>query len=762
MIIIHIMNSNILPFKFVRVDHPPAYCQLDVVTSDDKLKIDQHVQYFGIVDLDMDLDRVQSGELSLLASNSSKKYTDHNEIKQEWITFLRNHDQQNAAELRALSPAFDDICIKLLQLVKHLQSKPNMSDMIILFSESKRFRVCFIDPTLFYSVMSHESYEKLFISQVAPQYYPNDIVEWLDANIYEREIKPDILFPVWIRDINKLDAVRIVSTVGDEELCERISAFRSELHKRIPKSLPKLFQQEPFLSSHILESIQDEHRIVQKCYNEDCRDHSFELNRKRIRAQHDHEPDLEFGQVYNMIEDWNQSEPIKSLVHRIISNDKTIDKSTALDEFRRRKAELDTKVLATVNQHWAWITKMTRPVVVQRLLKEVSGIEQYDILLQEKTAFICAKSNWIARVWTESKKSGCVVQMAMYNIAEWWFTQRDQRQYDQIVFDPRPDSATANAKNYNLWNGLRINMEMAMTEGEGGNVQPMLDHLRYVWCQNDEVAFKYLINWFALLVQQPHIKPGTAIVVRGKQGSGKGIVVAMLRQILGLISKHVMRIEELLDKFNGPLLRDALFVYVDETSLGSDKKNTGTIKTLITEAQHRLEDKFLPSYVVNSYTHYVFASNESFVVTADPNDRRWLALETADTYSGPQNATIKEYFDRLMAVSPYAFANYLYHVDLAGFNVRDVPRTAFLRDQQVHTEHSKGSPAAWLYTCLKSGDWPIETIYNHDTFYEKQKLYQSYKETYSRQHPYELVTILERVIQDHPKGQVQTATVYST
>ena len=52
-------------------------------------------------------------------------------------------------------------------------------------------------------------------------------------------------------------------------------------------------------------------------------------------------------------------------------------------------------------------------------------------------------------------------------------------------------------------------------------IQPFLDHVLEVICDNNQEIYKYVLVWIASILQKPNFKTGIAIVILGNQGVGK-------------------------------------------------------------------------------------------------------------------------------------------------------------------------------------------------------------------------------------------------
>jgi hypothetical protein len=232
-------------------------------------------------------------------------------------------------------------------------------------------------------------------------------------------------------------------------------------------------------------------------------------------------------------------------------------------------------------------------------------------------------------------------------------------------------------------------------------VEPLLEHIRLIWCDDDTNAYEYLMNWMAHLVQRPWVKMGVCPVINGSYGTGKGIVVQKLGGIIG--KRHfqdVGDIDDVVGRFNASDMGAPVLLFIDEGAWGGDRKIGGKLRKLVTESTHRVEKKFMSKYTVDSYCNFVFASNEDWVVPCDIGERRWFMLRSRDTHGGGQTPDTERYFSRLGAVRPDWLAHYLYERDLSTFNPQAFPPT---RARQQQVERSMASVARWWNTRLCEG-----------------------------------------------------------
>jgi phage/plasmid-associated DNA primase len=185
----------------------------------------------------------------------------------------------------------------------------------------------------------------------------------------------------------------------------------------------------------------------------------------------------------------------------------------------------------------------------------------------------------------------------------------------------------------NLWQGWGV-------EPKEGTWTMFQNHIKNVLCDGNEKLYTFVLDWCADIVQDPMEPKGTAIVLHGKEGTGKGTFCYMLGQIIGQKHyKHVTNERHLTGNFNYHLM-DGLLIFADEVVYGGDRKTAGILKSLVTEKELVCERKGIDSFMFENRARLVVASNEDWFIPAGPESRRWLVLDVNDRY-----ANDRQYFD---------------------------------------------------------------------------------------------------------------------
>jgi hypothetical protein len=125
----------------------------------------------------------------------------------------------------------------------------------------------------------------------------------------------------------------------------------------------------------------------------------------------------------------------------------------------------------------------------------------------------------------QTKREELVKEYFMEN----WFKDSYKRMYNSIDFLPTPLECPRTV--YNSWKGFEIERANYI-DREPENCDKILQLIK-VLCNNNDDAYEYVLDWFAQMLQSPAVKPGTAVVLKSKQGAGKGTLVEIMRKIMG-------------------------------------------------------------------------------------------------------------------------------------------------------------------------------------------------------------------------------------
>lgn len=279
-----------------------------------------------------------------------------------------------------------------------------------------------------------------------------------------------------------------------------------------------------------------------------------------------------------------------------------------------------------------------------------------------------------------------------HQISQLWLESKDRREYDGLVFMPEQQ---APERFYNLWRGFAYAPKPHYTPHYA--VDLFLEHALVNVCNGHQELFRWLIGYFAHLVQRPFEKPLVALVFKGAKGVGKNALIGRVSALLGGHALVTSNKRYLLGNFNGHLENCLLFT-LDEAFWSGDKQAEGVLKDLITGDTHVIEHKGKEPYPVANKTRVVVIGNEDWLVPASYDERRFAVFEV-----GPGRKQDRQFFEtmRLGMESDGGYPVLLrYLLDFPLSQVNAAPDTVALADQKLSSAHSFHQ---WWRECLEEG-----------------------------------------------------------
>ena len=299
-----------------------------------------------------------------------------------------------------------------------------------------------------------------------------------------------------------------------------------------------------------------------------------------------------------------------------------------------------------------------------------------------------AARSWYAnRRWLDHKNN-------LRPVFQTWFTHHQRLTYTGLTFIPAAPGKTAtfNPAWFNQWAGWSI-------EPKPSDCSLFWEHVLTNICGNSRDHFEWVKAWCANLVQHPETPSWTAIVLRGPQGTGKGIFAQAIGYLCGTAFAHIKSAEALTSRFNS-VLENIIFAFVDEAFWAGNKQAESILKGLVTEYLLSIEKKGIDRYDVPNRLHLVVASNESWVVPAGPLERRFAVFDV-----NPSRREDHVYFEAVLEqLRNGGYAALLHELatyDLkTGPNPRKAPTTDALNEQK---QLSADPVLSWWYWCLDRG-----------------------------------------------------------
>ena len=348
----------------------------------------------------------------------------------------------------------------------------------------------------------------------------------------------------------------------------------------------------------------------------------------------------------------------------------------------------DDKLLKVMNDKHAFINSYGgKPMV---MCYEWSNVDNREIIeFRSPEAIAIQYSNQSVKV-----------EKSYQELGRWWIRHSARREYNSILFDPSLPKEYNNC--FNLYQGMAV-------ASKKGSWKKTLTHIYKVLCNSDREKFEYTIKWFAWCLQNPGVPAEVVMILKGKQGAGKGFIFSQFVNIFGNHGLHISNRKHLTGDFNGHLAT-CVFLFADEAYYPGDKEVAGALNQLITEKSIATEKKRMDVIKTKNCLHIAMATNEEWVIPVTDDTRRYYINKVEDTYAyGIKSHTEREkYFNNLWGEmkdgGQEAMVHDLLNMDLKGWHPRfNIPYTKELAQQ---SELSLVGATKIIASFLENGEFP--------------------------------------------------------
>lgn len=191
-----------------------------------------------------------------------------------------------------------------------------------------------------------------------------------------------------------------------------------------------------------------------------------------------------------------------------------------------------------------------------------------------------------------------------------------------LKFDPTiHDQWNEERKIFNTWCPTKYQQSTLYTSNVPATIEKILRHVT----GSDDESYDRFINWLAF-IQQTRQKTGIAWVLHGVPGTGKGLLFHhIITPIFGVDYCAAKQFRDLSDSFNGWMER-SIFLNIDEANsddMGKLAKSlVNNLKNWITEPKISVRHMQAVARIVDSYTNFIFTTNDFGVIPIQDGDRR--------------------------------------------------------------------------------------------------------------------------------------------
>jgi hypothetical protein len=138
------------------------------------------------------------------------------------------------------------------------------------------------------------------------------------------------------------------------------------------------------------------------------------------------------------------------------------------------------------------------------------------------------------------------------------------------------------------------------------------------------------------MVQRPWEKPGVALVLKGRKGTGKTLLTQILARVIG--AKNILVTadgKKLFERFNWHLA-DKLLIGAEEAFFAGNRELNDQLKHLLTGNEIEVEQKFGHRLIMKSMHRMIMTSNHANVIEMSEDERRFFVCDVSDKRAGEE------------------------------------------------------------------------------------------------------------------------------
>tara|TARA_R110002074_G_scaffold201339_1_gene369232 strand:- start:144 stop:2489 length:2346 start_codon:yes stop_codon:yes gene_type:complete len=290
-------------------------------------------------------------------------------------------------------------------------------------------------------------------------------------------------------------------------------------------------------------------------------------------------------------------------------------------------------------------------------------------------------------------QSGCLNNMGNpIGFYDKWTNDLEQRIYRKYDFIPYNITPPEDTDIYNMFTGMNQNIytgdtiDYHLKENEvilNKKIKPYLDLCQSL-CGGDDEHAMYFHKFIGQMFQEPTKRPPIAILFKGKQGTGKNLILDAIGNMIA--KEHYITSSKPTDFF-GDHAEGAyrkLLININEAEGKDTFQNEGQFKSFITEDTMTMNPKFVRPTEISNFARLIITSNKPNPIPIDvkSKDRRYVVFQTTDDYlKYSADFWTKLYAHFRKPDFMYALHFWFLKLDLTGFDwIKQRPITKAYKD----------------------------------------------------------------------------------
>lgn len=164
---------------------------------------------------------------------------------------------------------------------------------------------------------------------------------------------------------------------------------------------------------------------------------------------------------------------------------------------------------------------------------------------------------------------------------------------------------------------------------QDGDPRPFLDFMRYMF-PNDRERYE-VMRWCATIIARPEIRMAYGmLLISERQGVGKTTLGSLiLAPLVGDSNVTFPSEMDILSPFNDWVAHKRLAI-VSEIYSGASWKAYHALKSVITDKDITVNQKYMRPYIIENWCHIIASSNSMRALKMENDDRRWFYPEVTE------------------------------------------------------------------------------------------------------------------------------------
>ena len=219
-------------------------------------------------------------------------------------------------------------------------------------------------------------------------------------------------------------------------------------------------------------------------------------------------------------------------------------------------------------------------------------------------------------------------------------------------------------------------------------------------CEENDEFSKWVLQFFAQMIQHPEERVRRAVVFIGNQGDGKSIILETMEKVLG---SDLFNSSSKARDYFGDIASahfNKILVNLDESKKAGNIDLEGMIKEFVTKAVINVRQMYKDAFTADNYARLVVTTNNSAALPIDfaSGDRRFVIFRTNNPYGSISSDEYLQFWNHYVEVINSEWFPALMYEKLMSIDISDWNQNKeILSKQYEETREMCGNSVDWFF-----------------------------------------------------------------